>query len=201
MLKTVLFDIGNVLFFFDHVKMIRQIGTCCGIDPEKLKSIFFEHQVQQEYEKGQINSHDVHQILQTYGTKKFTPKDWMEAASNIFTPNYALWPIVEKLKKEKVRLVLLSNTSEIHYNYLYSHYPILPLFDEKILSYEVKSSKPHPKIFQKALETIECPVANCFYTDDIPEFIDGARKIGIDSELYLSVPDLKRHLANRGWTC
>lgn len=199
MLKTVIFDLGNVLFFFDHGKMIEQIGACCGIQPEELKKIFFQHQVHQAYEKGQIHSGDIHRILQAHGTKPFTLQEWMEAASDIFTPNLPLWPLVEDLKKKGVRLILLSNTSEIHYNYLYSHYPILPLFNARILSYEVKSSKPESQIFQKAIQIIECPIENCFYTDDIPEFVASARKQGIDSEVFVGVAELRRHLADRGF--
>jgi putative hydrolase of the HAD superfamily len=200
MLNTVIFDLGNVLFFFDHVKMIHQVAACCGIHPEELKKIFFQHQVHQAYEKGQIDSGDIHRILQTHGTKPFTLQEWMEAASDIFTPNLSLWPILDELKKAKIRLVLLSNTSEVHYNYLYSHYPILPLFDAKILSYEVKVSKPQPEIFQKVLQAIECPIDRCFYTDDIHEFVAGARKAGIDSEVYTGVTELRRHLTDRGFS-
>lgn len=199
MLKTVIFDLGNVLFFFDHNKMIHQIGDCCGIKPDELKKIFFQHQVHAAYETGQIDSSDVHRILKTHGTKPFTLQEWMEAASDIFTPNLSIYPLIESLKRKGIRLVLLSNTSEVHYNYIYSHYPILRLFDAKILSYEVKSSKPQPQIYQTAIQRIECPLDQCFYTDDIPEFISAARRAGIDSEVFVGVPELRAHLAKRGY--
>lgn len=198
MLKTIIFDLGNVLFFFDHTKMIRQIGHCCGIPPEALKKIFFQHRIHQDYEQGQINSEDVHKILVKHGTKPFTHQEWMEAASDIFIPNTDLWPTIEALKEKKIRLVLLSNTSEVHYNYLNSHYPILSLFDAKILSYEVKASKPQPQIFQAALRSIDCSIDQCFYTDDIAEFIAAARKEGIDGEIFVDVSGLKSHLLQRG---
>ncbi|MBI3508227.1 MAG: HAD family phosphatase [Chlamydiia bacterium] len=198
MLKTVIFDLGNVLFFFDHGKMIQQIGTCCGINPDDLKKIFFQHQVQIAYETGQINSGDIHRILSTHASKPFTLHEWMAAASDIFTPNLSLWPVIETLKKRGMRLVLLSNTTDIHYNYLYSHYDILHKFDAKVLSYEVKAHKPQPLIFHKTLQQIHCAPNECFYTDDIPEFITGARKAGIDSEVFTDVSSLKKHLYDRG---
>ena len=197
-LKTVIFDIGNVLFFFDLEKMIRQIGACCGIAPQELKDLFFNQKVQHAYESGQLETEDVHRMLQAHGSRSFTLEEWSHAACDIFTPNTAIWSVVKALKQQGIRLLLLSNTSHVHYTHLHSAYPILPLFDGRILSYEAGASKPDPRIFQKAIEEIQCPLDQCFYTDDIPVFIQAARASGIDSEVFQDVPTLEQHLRQRG---
>lgn len=198
MLKTVYFDLGNVLFFFDHLKMFRQVADCCGLSTEEIKKILVDHEIQQSYEMGKIDSQELYRQLKSFSKKQFSLHEFIDAASDIFTPNTALWPLIEKLKKEGIRLILISNTCECHYNRVYSHYPILRLFDQKILSFEVGALKPDIRIFQKALSLADCDPSECFYTDDIADFVSSARKSGLDSEVFTDVSSLKSHLIQRG---
>jgi putative hydrolase of the HAD superfamily len=198
MLKTVYFDLGNVLFFFSHAKMLGQISRCCGLPKEEVKRLMIDEHLQESYEMGKIDSQGLYRFFRSRSTKQFSLHEFIDALSDIFTPNEALWPTVERLKEEGLRLLLISNTCESHYNRVYSHYPILRLFDQKILSFEVGCMKPDSRIFKKALALSECPHSECFYTDDIPEYVSGARKAGLDTELYTDVPSLQRHLINRG---
>jgi putative hydrolase of the HAD superfamily len=118
----------------------------------------------------------------------------MEALADIFTPNIELFPLVEELKRQGSKLVLISNTNECHYHYAKKHYPILNLFDVNILSYEVGACKPNPKIFGRALKEVK---GKSFYTDDIPAFVKAGREAGLDAELFTDVPNLIHHLVQR----
>lgn len=198
MLKTIFFDLGNVLVFFSHSKMFMQIADCTGLTIDQVKQILFEENAQILYEKGILDSAALFRIFQSRSPKSFNLQDLLYAASNIFTPNTALWPIAEQLKQQNYRLILLSNTSECHFNYVYAHYPILRLFDDRILSFEVGALKPDSKIFFKALSQAHCNPDECFYTDDIPEFVASARKVGLDSEIFIDVPTFKNALVQRG---
>ena len=101
------------------------------------------------------------------------------------------------MKKQGYRLVLLSNTNAAHFDFLTPRLPILDLFDEKILSFEVGVLKPHPKIYSAAIAAAKCPPQNCFYIDDIPEYVVAARTHGIDAEVFTDVPSLQAHLKKR----
>lgn len=195
-MKTVFFDIGNVLVFFNQEKMFEQISLCSGIDLFDVKKLLLEHHLGEQYEIGKIDSEGIFQIFQNHSPKSLSLYELLDAASNIFTPNFELWPLVEELKKQQVRLVLLSNTNECHFNHLYSHYPVLHLFDHKVLSYEVGSAKPNALIFQKALSYAD---GESFYTDDLSENILAARRLGLDGEVFTGIPSLKTHLASRGF--
>jgi putative hydrolase of the HAD superfamily len=198
MLKTVYFDLGNVLFFFSHPKMFSQLSECTGLPLETVKEILVDRQIQEAYEMGKIDSEELYRYFKARSAKQFSLHELIHAVSDIFTPNKALWPTVERLKKEGIRLVVISNTCECHYNRVYSHYPILRLFDHKVLSFEVGTLKPDPRIFQKALQHAECAPEECFYTDDVSAFVASARKAGLDSELFTDVPTLRDHLVRRG---
>lgn len=195
-MKTIFFDIGNVLVYFNQEKMFEQISLCCGIDLFDVKKLLLEHRLGEQYEIGEIDSEAIFQIFQNHSPKSLSLFELLDAASNIFTPNTDLWPLVEQLKEQGHRLVLLSNTNECHFNHLYSHYPILHVFDHKVLSFEVGSAKPNSQIFQKALSYAD---EESFYTDDLLENIQAARRLGLDGEVFTDTAALKTHLVDRGF--
>jgi HAD superfamily hydrolase (TIGR01509 family) len=57
--------------------------------------------------------------------------------------------------------------------------------------------KPQPEIYQAAIECAGCRPEECFYTDDIPEFIEAAKRLGIDAVQFESAAQLERELARR----
>lgn len=197
MKKTVYFDLGNVLFFFDHAKMIKQVASCAQIPLDLAKELLVDEKLQERYERGEIDTPTLFRIFQSKAPKPFNYREFNHAISDIFVPNTDLWPIIEELKKQTIRLILISNTCESHYNWIYSHYPILRCFDDKILSFEVKLLKPDPRIFQKALTLSNCFPHECFYTDDIEDYVNSARSVGLDSEVFTTAKNLITHLKNR----
>ena len=194
--QTVFFDLGNVLIFFSHEKMWSQLSQLTGLPPAQLREQFHRRGVFEEYESGKLNTERIYRTLQSMSRNSFSLLAAMRAASDIFTPNTELWPLVKSLKQQGTRLVLLSNTNECHFNFAYSHYPVLKLFDEYILSYQVGACKPQNAIFQRALLEARGPA---FYTDDVEPFIKAARRAGLDAELYTSPSSLKEHLLRRGF--
>jgi len=66
-----------------------------------------------------------------------------------------------------------------------------------VLSYEVKAMKPSPAIYREAIARAQCRPEECFYTDDIPAYVEGARREGIDAVQFQSCAQLERDLAAR----
>lgn len=193
--QTVFFDLGNVLVFFDLDRMVRQLASCTQIPEQLLKEQSFQlRKTFYQYEEGCLTTQELYQHLRSRTSHVFSLEDLQLAISDIFTPNLELWPIVEKLKNQGSKLVLISNTNESHFQFIQSRYPILNQFDRFILSYKVKACKPQPEIYQRALEEAQ---GNTFYTDDIPEFIEAGRLAGLDAEVFTDVPTLQHHLIAR----
>ena len=66
------------------------------------------------------------------------------------------------------------------------------------LSCGVGAIKPEPAIFQAALNQIGCRPAECFYTDDIAQYVEAGRQHGLSAEVFTDVSNLRQHLAERG---
>ena len=192
---TIFFDLGNVLLFFNLEKMASQLASCMKISVEQLhEQKLLKPELLQNYETGRLSSEELYRFLQSKSSHPFSFREMMIAMSDIFTPNVELWPVVETLKGQGCRLVLISNTNECHFNFAYWHYPILKLFDRFILSYEVGACKPESVIFETALKEAS---GKTFYTDDVPAFVEAGRTAGLDAELFTDVPTLRKHLKER----
>lgn len=194
--RTIFFDLGNVLIFFDLSKMWRQIADYTGLELINVQEVM-QHYTD-PYERGIIDSKILHRELGKMARKELHFETLMHALSDIFQPNTATLSIAQKLKQRGHRLFLLSNTCDAHFQFISSQFEFLKFFDGYILSYEVGARKPEKKIYEKALEIAGCGNEECFYTDDILLYVETARSFRIDAEQYTTPQALTQHLNIRG---
>ncbi len=198
MIKVLIFDLGNVLFFFDQEKSIKEVAKVCRVPEEQIRSILIENGLIYKYEKGEIETTDFLTIFQKKLNKSIDFEKLVMAASDIFTPNDELDLILIKAKRLGLKLVLLSNTNELHYSFLEANFSILKVFDAKVLSYQLKMSKPDKAIFEAAIKVAGTFPEECFLTDDTAENIEAAKQCGIDAVQFKNNLSLKQELSARG---
>lgn len=198
MLRTILFDLGNVLLKFSHARMCRQIAELGGISPELLRRELLESPLQLEFERGRMSEAEFQSRLERFCGCVMPIEDLRIAAADIFEPNPGMREIVEQLRERGLRLVLLSNTCVTHIDFIRQKYSLLDLFDDVVLSYEVGALKPEDAIFEAAKSRIQCSPAECFYTDDIAPYVDAGRKQGLQAELFATPHQLRDQLRARG---
>lgn len=198
MIKTMFFDIGNVLIYFSYQKMCQQIAETCEMTEEEVHQQLIDHQFGERHETGQVSSEELYNHFLTHGNSTPTQDEFLQAACSIFHPNYSLWPTVQALKKRGVKLLLLSNTCDSHFRYIEKNYEIIQEFDYRILSHQVNARKPDRVIFESALEVCECEPEECFYVDDIEEYVEAARDLNIDAEVFTETEKFLGHLKTRG---
>ncbi len=196
MKHTIFFDLGNVLIFFDHMKMCRQAAEFSGLDIDLVQNLMQKYG--DLYERGHVDSRLIYDEFCKMAQKQLHFESLMRAVSDIFEPNEPVISIAKELKEKGHRLYLLSNTCEAHFAFASSRFPFLKLFDGYVLSYEVGARKPEKKIYEKALEIAGCQNKECFYTDDILAYIESARTMEIDAEQYTNPQALTQHLYARG---
>jgi glucose-1-phosphatase len=198
-MKTVFFDIGNVLIFFSHEKMCEQIAEVCQITQQEVRELFFSKKFFiNDFEKGQISLKEL--LSPLIAEEKMSNIDenlLKRAISDIFTPNESIFPLIDALKNQGCQLIIISNTCEPHFEFISSKYSVFKRFDHQVLSYKENLSKPDPKIFEKALKIANTDPINCFFVDDIEENVESAKKCHIHSHLYQNVASLKKELIDK----
>jgi HAD superfamily hydrolase (TIGR01509 family) len=76
-------------------------------------------------------------------------------------------------------------------------YPLLRHFDDYVLSHRVRALKPSLRIYREAIARAGCEPHECFFTDDIPAYVEGARAAGMDAVQFLSCGQLEGELRAR----
>lgn len=179
---ALLFDIGNVLLRFDFHLALRSLAAQSDAsDPVEVLSRI--ELVKFALEDGQIDRagfvRGVFDVLRYRGTEA----EFVAAWEDIFAPNEPMLALVEQLHG-RFPLYLLSNTSDIHVDYIFRRYPVFQRFSGAVYSYKVKASKPDPAIYRIACAQLGIEPATTFFIDDLLPNIETARALGFRTHHY-----------------
>jgi len=198
MIRTFLFDMGNVLTRFSHDTMCHQIGQLCGLSGDATRQLLIDSGLQWEFERGRISEEAFRSQLSELIGQPIALEPLRRASSDIFDPIVEMQPILRGLKSQGYRLVLLSNTTISHFDWIKARFNFLEPFDHCVVSFEAGAMKPDPPIYEAALAAIQCDPGHAFYTDDIPEYVHKGREYGFQAEVFTTPQELLRQLAERG---
>ncbi len=196
-IQAVIFDLGKVLIGFDFQRGYDRMQALCGYPVAEVRRRIGATGLVPQLESGQVGSREFVERLGKALDVTFDFSQFCEIWSSVFLPGTLVPESLVLGLKKRYPLVLLSNTKEMHFEMLERTYPILGNFEKRALSHEVKAMKPSPVIYQKAVELAGCRPEECFFTDDIPEYVEGARKVGIDAVQFQSAAQLEQELAKR----
>lgn len=197
-LKTILFDLGNVLLNFSHERMCQQVADLFSVSPDLVKERIFTNGTYLVFDRGRLTENDLHKQLQMDFKVDCEIDALRRAVGDIFKPNKQMHEFLPALKEQGLRLVLLSNTCVTHIDWVKSNLPTLKYLDDLVLSYEVGACKPEPEIYQAALQKINCQPNECFYTDDIEDYVQAGRTHGLNAEVFESAEKFRQDLAAFG---
>lgn len=202
MIKTVIFDLGKVLIPFDFARGYRAMEKFCDYPaadiPRRIASTDLVHR----FETGMVEPRDFVEQLSRMLELSVSYDQFCEIWSSIFLTDTLVPDSLVAGIGERYRLLVLSNTNALHFAMVSRNYPILRHFDDLVLSYEVGAMKPSPEIYREAIARAQCRPEECFFVDDIPAYVEGARLQGIDAVQFQSCAQLQKDLAARDirWT-
>jgi putative hydrolase of the HAD superfamily len=197
--KFLYFDLGMVLVTFTVERMCRQMAHVAGVEPERVRQVVIDGDLQTHYERGMLSTREFYDAFcQQTGTQcDFEPL--LAAASDIFEINAPMLPVVARLTQARWRMGILSNTCACHWEHCRRRYRIVAdSFRVYALSYELGCAKPEPAIFRKAAALANVAPEEIFYTDDIAGHVAGAQAAGFDAVLFTGPENLVAELRRRG---
>ena len=193
------FDLGNVILNFSHERGCAQMAEVAGVPVEDVRRFAFDSPLAVEYECGTISTREFYDFFckQTNTSPDF--EQLVAAGSDIFSLNTTILPILTQLSLRGIRLGILSNTCDMHWQWVSrGRYRVLrEFFDIFALSFEIGSIKPNTAIFHAAAELAGVAPSEIFYTDDIAGHVQGAREAGFDAEQFISAGKLADDLNAR----
>jgi putative hydrolase of the HAD superfamily len=195
--KAVIFDLGRVLVNFDFKRGYRALEGLCPYTAAEIPERLSTCGLVEQFETGLIEPRDFVTQMSAVLDLAIDYDRFCQAWSSIFTETLVPEAMLEALAA-RYRLLLLSNTNAIHFEGLRQTHSMLRHFHHLVLSYEVKAMKPQPQIFQAAIALAGCRPEECFYTDDIGDYVAAAQNLGIDAVQFESLAQLQRELTKRG---
>jgi len=197
MYKAIIFDLGKVIIHFDFKRGYSALEGVCPYDVAEIRRRIGASGLVAPFETGRLEPRDFVAQLCRLLDLRVDYDGFCEIWNCIFSETLVPESLLEGLAA-RYRLLLLSNTNAIHFEMVWAAYPLLRHFHDRILSYEVKAAKPQPEIYLAAIERAECRPEECFYTDDIAEFVDAARRLGIDAVQFQSAAQIESEMKARG---
>ncbi len=197
--EVILFDLGNVILPFNHYQIAEKLYQFTRNkefqDSQKIFSFLFDLQkgAINDLDIGKMSPPDFFQSIQKTLDLSIPFDEFIPLWSDIFVEDRGVSKIILALK-EKRRLGLLSNTDPLHFNYILSKFPVIQIFDQWILSYEVGFKKPAVEIFQAAMKWASVEPEKIIFIDDIKEYVDVAASLGMHGIHFISSDQLKEEL-------
>lgn len=194
--KNIIFDYGNVIFEIDFKitqNALSQIGIA-NVDD------FFGHKGHHNLfdllETGAISTAEFRDGIRSATLNNELSDQKIDQVWNSLLIGIDPKTLDELLEvKKHYRTFLLSNTNQIHYDwimeYLERQFQVPNnnhLFEKAYYSHEMKLRKPHVEIFQQVLQENNLDPAETLFIDDSPQHLVGAQKAGLHTLLMTEKP-------------
>lgn len=180
MIKTIIFDFGNVFINLDIEGATNKMLEAFNIEVFSEEMIAFNS----FYEQGLISTNE---FIDFYSENfPMLSKEELIDLWNFMLkdfPEHRLDFLKTLKASNKYKLVLLSNTNELHINWVKENVPFYNefknCFNAFYLSQEIQLRKPNKDIFEFVLDENNLKADECLFIDDNQNNIDTANTIKI----------------------
>lgn len=181
MIKTIIFDIGNVLVDFRWRKMYEEVFGLEGAELERFADATVRHQAWVDLDQGIITTE---QAKEAYAKKvpeyrEYIDRIYQEMDKMLVQFDYAVsW--IQELKERGYGIYILSNWSKPAYDACKdTALSFLPLVDGVVFSYKELVIKPDKEIYDIICSRYDINPAEAVFLDDTEKNIIAAREFGL----------------------
>ncbi len=195
--KAVIFDLGKVLLDFDFGIFARRCAPYSRMESTAFLEVVNQSPLLHRYESGLMTDQEFYEsvvALTGFTGSMETFAEWFGA---IFTPIAEMVGLHQLLVARGVPTFVFSNTNGLAIRSVRKDFPFYRTFTGEILSYEIRSMKPAPPIYE-ALEALTgLRGEELLYLDDRSENVEAGVQRGwtawIHSDPAVTVPWVLSH--------
>ena len=196
--KLIIFDLGKVIFDYDLSiisKSLSEYSSKKELFEDMDSFIYTNRELFYSYEKGTISSENFYKSFIKLLEIENLPYDkFCDIWNNIFTPIQDVIDLIISLS-HRYDLALLSNTNDLHFNFLYKKYPDIFLKFKKLhLSYLMNERKPDTAIYEQVIKEHNSEPHDIFFTDDNKDNVYAAMAMGIKAFSFKNIIKLRQDL-------
>lgn len=200
MIKTVIFDIGNVLVNVDWWGYVNSRLETSELS-ESVTTAVWKSGWWEEMDRGVLPEEEVlkHIIESAPGHEDEVRLILDNFGGCLHKQDYAV-PWVEELKSKGYRVLYLSNYSDFLIRANRDALEFIEHMDGGVFSHIVHMTKPDLEIYEKIISQYELVGEECLFIDDRPDNIEGARRAGINGIVFTNYeatyPEVMNYLEN-----
>ena len=197
-MKTIIFDFGNVVGFFDHWRTLHKLEPIAAKSAQEMYDLVCAGPLGDDFETGTIGEQEFLQRFQAACGLQCTPEFLEAACADIFWPNPEICDLIPKLKP-RYRILLGSNTNIIHARCFKRQFAdVLRQFDALVLSHEIGVRKPKVGFYQHCQTLADGKPEEVLFVDDLAENVQSARTLGWQGIVYQPKDGLLAKLQSAG---
>ena len=185
MIKTVIFDMGNVLIEFRWRKLFAEMGLT-GERFERMANATVLDPVWNEFDRGIWTDK---MMLDAFIKNAPELENEMKLLMGEYFPGLLRkydytdeW--LDALKAKGYKIFILSNFSRKAFTDCADELDYVKKADVPIISYMINLIKPDPKIFEYMINTYDMDPKEAVFIDDSPANIEAAKKFGLNTVLF-----------------
>lgn len=181
-IDNIIFDLGGVLYGVDYIAVEQALSalqdSTAGEVP--VYSRFTQPDCVTLYETGRLSNPEFREAMrQAFSIRAdddTLDTAWCAILSGVYEGRVQL---LQQLRN-RYRIVLLSNTNDIHLRAVRNECPeLLEVFEQCFYSHEMKLRKPEPAIFEQVIATMGFLPERTLFLDDSPQHLRAAETLGI----------------------
>lgn len=199
--KAVIFDIGRVIVRLDLERALAPLrlgGNGELRSTERIWTAILEDPRWVDWQEGRMMPREWHAHITERLGVSLGFEEFCEAWIRALDPETILSEALFERLAARCRLALLSNTDPVHAAYLERHFTFVRHFPVRTYSNVVGASKPSPTIYRAALKALGVAAPEALYIDDVAEYAEAARLVGMDAIRFESAAQLQGELSRRG---
>ncbi|MBQ6366163.1 MAG: HAD family phosphatase [Oscillospiraceae bacterium] len=203
MIKNIIFDMGNVLIYFNREIFLDRVGVT---DPEDRKLLLREVYLSLEWsrmDRGSLSDEEAADIIARRVPERLRRQvhQLVNEWDRPILPVPGMEDLVRELRVNGYGIYLLSNASFRQHVY-WPRVPAADLFYGTLISADVHLVKPQPEIYELLCNTFSLKKEECVFIDDSTPNVEGAFFTGMPAIVFHDdVCELRRKLRELGIQC
>ena len=178
-IEAVLFDLGGVLFHFDHRRRLAALAAATGQLEEVLQSALWDSGFDSDCDRGHYDAAAARRKACDLIGRDMADRDIDAAMTSAFSPNLPVLELVDRLRPEVRIAVLTNNGPLVKQGLLEAHGEVLEGFGERLFfSADLGFAKPHRRAFETAAAWLGAEPGSVLFVDDSVQHIEAARELG-----------------------
>ena len=199
MIKTILFDMDDVICSYDFVGRLQRLEHLTGVPAAEIRTRIFDSGFEDIADGGAYTASEYLEEVSDLLGKSVDREGWVKARAETTIPRPDMLALARDVRAH-CEIALLTNNGWLMAESLPNMLPdIVDVFESNVfVSAQVGASKTSPNAFTTLLPMLDWHPETTLFVDDFPDYIKSAKSAGLQTHLFTDLDSLRVDLSRLG---